>query len=97
MQDHLPFLSSLPLFRGIPAEELPALLSALHAARRETPAGTLLLRAGEAAGRAGRSFQAAPRSCMRMRSAAAASCTSWNRASCSARRSAWRGRPPRSA
>lgn len=53
MQDHLPFLSSLPLFRGIPAEELPALLSALHAARRETPAGTLLLRAGEAAGRAG--------------------------------------------
>ena len=53
MQDYLPFLSSLPLFRGIPAEELPALLSILHAVRRDAPGGALLLCAGEAASQAG--------------------------------------------
>lgn len=42
------FLQSMPLFKGIPAEQFPALLSRLHAAERHFAAGSYVLRAGDA-------------------------------------------------
>jgi len=44
---------SLPLFRGIAAEDLPVLLVCVGAGRRRYPKGTWLLRRGEVTGRLG--------------------------------------------
>ena len=42
------FLQNMPLFKGVPAEQFPALLSRLHAAERHFAAGSYVLRAGDA-------------------------------------------------